>query len=109
MPESDGLIDGIEINSIRDMSRFDSMSMLRYMEPLSDSDDARWGLLNTALFVDGLYLKITTQVATPLVILHVAAGDGAGNVAYRASSSRRLRDPVPPSLSTMWPRANTRR
>jgi Fe-S cluster assembly protein SufD len=82
MPESDGLIDGIEINSIRDMSRFDSMSMLRYMEPLSDSDDARWGLLNTALFVDGLYLKITTQVATPLVILHVAAGDGAGNVAY---------------------------
>jgi Fe-S cluster assembly protein SufD len=39
-------------------------------------------LLNTALFVDGLYLKIVSRVAVPLVILHVAAADGANTIAY---------------------------
>ena len=57
-------------------------SLLRFLEPLSDADQQRWALLNTALFVDGLYLKITEPVPTPLVILHVATADGAGNIAY---------------------------
>jgi len=39
-------------------------------------------LLNTALFEDGLYLKVTGKVATPLVILHVLTAGGANNVAY---------------------------
>jgi Fe-S cluster assembly protein SufD len=82
MPESDGFINGIEINSIRDLSRFNSKALAPYLRPLSDAEEQRWGLLNTALFVDGLYLKITAQVKTPLVILHVAAGEGANNVAY---------------------------
>jgi len=78
MPLSDGLINGIEISSIRDISRLDPTLLRRFLEPLSDADQQRWALLNTALFVDGLYLKITT----PVVILHVAAGDGADNIAY---------------------------
>ena len=82
LPESDGLITGIEISSIRDIARFDPKSLLRHLEPLSDRDEQRWGLLNTALFVDGLHLRITSQVATPLVILHVATADGLDNVAY---------------------------
>ena len=82
MPASDGLINGIEINSIRDISRFDPNILLRYLNPLSDADEQRWVLLNTALFVDGLYLKVTARMATPLVILHVAAGEGVNNVAY---------------------------
>ena len=41
----------------------------------SGADQRRWALLNTALFVDGLYLKITKKLATPLVILHVAVGN----------------------------------
>ncbi len=82
MPMSDGLIDGIEIYSLRDMARLDPHTLLRFLEPLSDADQQRWSLLNTALYVDGLYLKITARVAVPLVILHVAAADGADNISY---------------------------
>jgi Fe-S cluster assembly protein SufD len=78
----DGIINGIEINSIREITRLDSKLLRRYFEPLSDADNARWALLNTALFVDGLYLKITGQVPAPVVILHVATGDGSNSIAY---------------------------
>jgi Fe-S cluster assembly protein SufD len=82
LPSADTCINGIEVNTIHELSRLDPKSMLRFLEPLSDADQERFALLNTALFVDGLYLKITTEVATPLVILHVATGDGLDNVAY---------------------------
>jgi Fe-S cluster assembly protein SufD len=82
MPAADGLINGIEIYSLREAARLDPKALTRLMEPLSDADQRRWSLLNTALFVDGLYLKITAQVATPLVILHVSAGSGDDNIAY---------------------------
>jgi Fe-S cluster assembly protein SufD len=77
-----GSINGIEISSIREISRLDPKLLRRYLEPLSDADHARWTLLNTALFVDGLYLKITSRVPAPLVILHVATGDGTHSIAY---------------------------
>jgi Fe-S cluster assembly protein SufD len=82
MPMTDGLIDGIEIYSLREVARVDPATLLRFLEPLSDADQRRWALLNTALFVDGLYLKITTRVSVPLVILHVATGDGADNITH---------------------------
>jgi Fe-S cluster assembly protein SufD len=82
MPMTDGLIDGIEIYSLREVARVDPATLLRFLDPLSDADQRRWALLNTALFVDGLYLKITTRVSVPLVILHVSAGDGADNITY---------------------------
>jgi Fe-S cluster assembly protein SufD len=82
MPMADGLIKGIEIYSLREVSRVDPETLLRFMEPLSDADQQRWALLNTALFVDGLYLKVTAQMPIPLVILHVATGDGADNISY---------------------------
>ena len=34
------------------------------------------------MFIDGLYLKIKTRVAAPLVILHLATADGPDTVAY---------------------------
>ena len=79
---SNASINGIEINSIREISRLDPKILRRYLEPLSDADNARWALLNTALFVDGLYLKITARVPAPIVILHVATGDGTNSIAY---------------------------
>jgi Fe-S cluster assembly protein SufD len=82
MPMADGLINGIEIYSLREVARVDPNTLLRFLDPSSDADQRRWALLNTALFVDGLYLKITTHVTVPLVILHVATGDGADNIAY---------------------------
>jgi Fe-S cluster assembly protein SufD len=82
MPLADGLIDGVEVYSLREMARLNPHTLLPFLEPLSDSDQHRWSLLNTALYVDGLYLKITSQMPVPLVILHVAAADGADNIAY---------------------------
>lgn len=70
-------INGTEINSIRELYNQDPSGLRRFFESGSDADQRRWVLLNTALFIDGLYLKITAPVSTPIVILHVSTGDGA--------------------------------
>ncbi|GAC1310063.1 MAG: hypothetical protein NVSMB10_17580 [Steroidobacteraceae bacterium] len=49
---------------------------------MSDADQARWALLNTALFVDGLYLRIDGPAAAPLVIRHVLTADADDAVAH---------------------------
>src|SRR5450631_2023962 len=54
MPLADGLINGVEVYSLREVARLDPDTLLRFQEPLSDADQQRWALLNTALFVDGL-------------------------------------------------------
>lgn len=88
---------GIEIKSLRDLSRSDPALIAAHLEPLSDADQARFGLLNTALFEDGLYLRITGQVASPLVILHVSTASAANNVAH----PRVLIDAAPGSSATI--------
>lgn len=75
-------INGIEINSLQEIARTDKKMLAHLLEPLPESDIARWRLLNTALFVDGLYLKVSTRVETPLVILHVATADQPGTAAH---------------------------
>ena len=75
-------VNGIEISSLQEVSRTDKELVASFLEPLSDSEIARWRLLNTALFVDGLYLKVRTRVETPLVILHVATADHPGTAAH---------------------------
>ena len=76
------VINGIEISSIKELSRLDPKSMARFFPPATDADQRRWVLLNTALFVDGLYLKITRQVTEPLIILHVSTGERAHEAAH---------------------------
>ena len=76
------IINGFEISSIRTLSKRDYNSLLRFFPPVSDADQRRWVLLNTALFNDGLYLKITGQVTVPLVILHVSTGESAQELAH---------------------------
>lgn len=68
-------IDGFEISSIRELSKVDPKLVMRFFEPVSDADQRRWVLLNTALFTDGLYIKITKAVSAPLVILHLSTGE----------------------------------
>jgi Fe-S cluster assembly protein SufD len=68
------LIDGLEISHIRDVSKANPKSITPFMESLSDADQRRFVLLNTALFIDGLYLKISKPLAKPLVIVHVLSG-----------------------------------
>jgi Fe-S cluster assembly protein SufD len=93
----DAWYNGIEIRSLRDMARLDPGLIAAHLEPLSDADPARWALLNTALFQDGVYLRITAKVATPLVILHLLSADGAHNVAH----PRVIIDAAPGSSATI--------
>ena len=79
---ADGMIDGVEIYSLRETARLDPDTLLRFQEPLSDADPQRFALLNTALYLDGLYLKITDRLPIPLVILHVATAETGGTIAY---------------------------
>jgi Fe-S cluster assembly protein SufD len=75
------VINDIEINSIKALYKQDPSYLRRFFESASDADQRRWVLLNTALFIDGLYLKITGTVATPLVIRHLSQG-GAAQAAH---------------------------
>jgi Fe-S cluster assembly protein SufD len=78
----DAWFNGIEIRSLRELFRIDPALVAAHIEPLSDADESRWALLNTALFQDGLYLKVTGKVATPLVILNVLTAGSADDIAY---------------------------
>ena len=82
LPPAAAAINGIEIKSIREVSLLDPSILLRFLPPPSDADQRRWVLLNTALFRDGLYLKITRPLTAPLLILHVSTGDGANDVIH---------------------------
>lgn len=75
-------INGIEISTLDELSRTNPELVSRFLEPLSDAEESRWRLLNTALFMDGLYLRVSTKVETPLIILHLATAESAGTVAY---------------------------
>lgn len=90
-------INGIEIDSLQEIARTDKELISRLLEPLSDDEVARWRLLNTALFVDGLYLKVSTRVETPLVILHLATADEPGTSAH----SRIIIEAAPGSKATI--------
>jgi Fe-S cluster assembly protein SufD len=82
LPANTKAISDLEISSLHDLSRIDPGLLARHLLPLSDADEARWGLLNTALFADGLYLKIKGRLAAPLVILHIGTADGPDTVAH---------------------------
>jgi Fe-S cluster assembly protein SufD len=89
-------INGIEINSIRETYNEDPSRIRRFFESASDADQRRWVLLNTALFIDGLYLKITGTVAAPIVIRHLSTGDGA-----QAAHPRIIIDASPGASATL--------
>jgi len=72
----------LEINTIRDLSKVNPELLKRHLETLSDAEQQRWDLLNSALSVDGLYLKITGRLERPLLIRYVSTGDGADAIAF---------------------------
>jgi Fe-S cluster assembly protein SufD len=90
------VINGIEINSIDELYKRDPSYVRRFFDSASDADQRRWVLLNTALFIDGVYLKITRTVATPLVILHVSEG-----VAAQAAHPKIIIDASPGASATI--------
>jgi Fe-S cluster assembly protein SufD len=88
---------GIEITTLQELSQVDPALVAAHLEPLSDADQSRWALVNTALFVDGLYVKVTGTAKTPLVILHVLTAEGANQIAH----PRVIIDAVPGSSATI--------
>ena len=90
------VINGIQINSIKDLYKQDSNYLRRFFDSASDAEQRRWVLLNTALFIDGLYLKITKPVATPIVIRHLSTGDAA-----QAAHPRIIIDACPGASATI--------
>jgi Fe-S cluster assembly protein SufD len=78
----DSVINEIEVSSLREIARVEPAKLTRFFEAPSNADNRRWALLNTALFADGLYLKITKKVQTPLVILHVGIGGDTDTISY---------------------------
>jgi Fe-S cluster assembly protein SufD len=71
---------GITVTTLRDMEAADPHALSCLMLPLSEAEHERWVLLNSALFEDGLHVRISARCATPLLILHVAAPEGAQEV-----------------------------
>jgi Fe-S cluster assembly protein SufD len=94
---SETSINGIEISSIKALSQSNPKSLERFFPAASDADQRRWVLLNTALFDDGLYLKVTRQVTEPLVILHVSTGERA----HESAHPRIIIDAAPGSSATI--------
>jgi Fe-S cluster assembly protein SufD len=73
---------GIEIRGLRELAATEPGRLSRYLGGLSDADQQRWELLNTALFADGLYVQLNEALETPLCLVHVTAAAGADNAAY---------------------------
>jgi Fe-S cluster assembly protein SufD len=78
----DSVINEIEVASLKEVARLDPKMLMDLIGAPSAADNQRWALLNTALFVDGLFLKVTKNVPTPLVILHVGVGTDTDTIAY---------------------------
>lgn len=60
-------IEGCELQRL---SRLDPRHLLGLSPAASDSELQRWLLLNTALYEDGLHVRLTGQPRLPLLILH---------------------------------------
>lgn len=94
---NDASFDGICFNSLRELARVNPTSLMGFLQPLADSERQRWSLLNTALFVDGLHLKIDARRTQPLLIVHVATGAGEASCAY----SRVIIETAPNTAATI--------
>ena len=73
---------GLEIRTLSALARENPGLVARHLEPLPDAEELRWLLLNTALGVDGVHIRILGALATPLLILHVGSAERPDTVAY---------------------------
>ncbi len=71
-----------EIRSLRELAATEPGRLSRHLEDISDADQRRWELLNTALFTDGLYVRVKRPADTALCLVHVSSAAGEINAAY---------------------------
>jgi Fe-S cluster assembly protein SufD len=77
-----GLRAGLEIRSLRDMANADAATLAALLVPPSDADELRWTLLNTALFADGLLIRVTGRLDGPVILLHSMTGGGEATASH---------------------------
>ncbi len=75
-------IEGLQVASLRQMARENPGVIAPHLMHASDVDMQRWALLNAALFTDGLYIKVSARVTTPLVLVHSSTGSAENGVCY---------------------------
>jgi Fe-S cluster assembly protein SufD len=80
-PAADAAVPGLEISTLRELAARDAGAVARHLGDLGDGEERRWALLNTAMFVDGYFLRVTGQVTAPIVIVHASRG-AAGCAAH---------------------------
>ena len=73
---------GLEVRTLSALSRENPDHLMRHLEPLSDAEELRWLLLNTALGTDGLHLSIKENLTAPVLILHIGVADRTGTASY---------------------------
>jgi len=64
----------IQFSRLQDKCKEDSNLLTQLSRLLSDSEQRRWSLLNSALFTDGLHIKIEGELATPVLLIHRTRG-----------------------------------
>ncbi len=97
LPSLDAPLDGaIRLTALRDLRGPEIEALASAWPAASDTDQQRWALLNTALFTDGLHIRIDGVATTPLLIVHLCGGAG-DDVAY----PRILIDAAPGSSATV--------
>jgi Fe-S cluster assembly protein SufD len=71
----------IHLTALRDLDARQAEVLAAAWPAASDTDQQRWALLNTALFTDGLHIRIDGTATTPLLLVHLSGG-AADDVAY---------------------------
>ncbi len=62
----------VAVRSLRAVAESEPKVIAERHTAAAESEEGRWTLLNRALFVDGLHLRITGRVAGPILVVHAA-------------------------------------
>ncbi len=73
---------GFEVRSLSELAASCPERVSRFLGSVSDADQRRWELLNTALFAGGLHVHVTGEAAAPLCLVHVTTAAAAQNASY---------------------------
>lgn len=71
---------GMRLQNLSWLEQTDPQHLARLSPPASDAEQQRWLLLNTALYEDGVHVRVTGECPRPLLIVHHAPAAGAATL-----------------------------
>jgi Fe-S cluster assembly protein SufD len=105
LPAGPAGLAGVEVRSLRALAALEPARVARQLGDGGDAEARRWELLNTALFAEGLHLRISGGSDVQLCLVHVTSGgaaDAAGATgAVGASHPRVIIEAGPGSRATI--------